>query len=260
MNGLSAWEQVWEEWFIETRMTDLPTASVSHLPACVPSERELWLQSARFSLQQKLRSHIPVRIVNLLGPEYLEELLLQMPRTVIAHSLGPSFSLALLLQLNEQIQQEGLLIPHLSQVLNFEIALLQRVFYRLPPLFPAEFQPLLSDWVCLISGGPFFIDILEWLRLGQPLPACSELPLQDYLLIRDMAGSRLEALPSDVAECLKRCNGKSAWEEIVAEVLNETSDPQLGAAALKDWGNYLIKRGILKVSAEHELRMLINDR
>lgn len=263
MSGLDAWEQAWEEWLLQapSEQSGIPADSDLHagLPARVPAERQIWLEAARQAQKQRLRNLIPARIAFLLGPDYLQELLEKIPLSRLSCTLGSDFRLALLDGLEQALQRDGVVIPHLNQVLNYEKALLRLHYHCLPRILPETLGPLLADWVCLLEAGPFLRDILESLRQEQPLPPCSEYPLQVYLLSRDMAGARLEALSPLVAACLRRCNGQRSWAELAVEALAEAEAPEMDLPVLLDWQLHLLRRGVLLLSAAAEVQVLLGE-
>jgi len=263
MTGLDAWEQAWEEWLLldETAAESVPLtlSEGGYLPVLVPSERQVWLQTARLGRTTQLLSHLPPRLGLLLGADYASELLARLPLSLMSQAGFSDFKLALLVGLQSVLAAEEVVIPHLAQVLEYEITVLKLHYHRLPhPLLWGE-APAWADWACLLKAGPHLSEVLERLRLGKALSPCSEFPLQTYLLTRDLGGARIEALHPLVAACLAEVDGQRFWSQIVESVLAEYTGPSLELSALIDWLPYLVRRGILRLSSAAELDLFLGQ-
>jgi hypothetical protein len=261
MSGLEAWEQAWEEWLLMENSPSVPPtlSDIAILPTRVPAERQLWLSTARTGRTQQLMGLLSPRLIGLLGPDFVAELLERLPLSFVTQAHLGHLKLALLMAFEHVLNTDGVVIPHLEQVFDYEKALLKLTYHRLPKAYSDSSAPVLTDWACLISAGPHFSAVLECLRLGQTLPLFSELPLQTYLLTRDLAGARLEALHPLVAACLHACDGKRLWPEIIEHILKDYSGPRLEPSALLEWQQYLVRRGVLRLSSAAELALFLGE-
>lgn len=263
MTGLDAWEQAWEEWLLLDEQAGKPVpltlSEGGGVPVLVPSERRIWLQTARTGRTLQLFSHLPPRLVCLLGEDYASELLARLPLSLVTQAGLNHFKLAVLVGLQAVLVEESVVIPHLEQVLAYEVSVLQLNYHALPQNLNLADAPTWAEWACLLSAGPHFVDVLEFLRQGQVPPPCSEFPLQTYLLTRDLAGSRLEPLHPLVAACLAEVDGQRFWSQIVESVLQDYSGPPLEVSALMEWLSYLVRRGILRLSSAAELDLFLKE-
>lgn len=263
MTGLAAWEQAWEEWLLleehATAPVPLTLSEGGGLPVLVPSERRLWLKTARLGRTSQLLSHLPARLGVLLGLDYASELLARLPLSLMSQAGLSQFKLALLLGFQSVLAEEEVVIPHLAQVLEYEITVLKLHYHLLPQNTLWGEAPVMADWACLLKAGPHLSEVLERLRQGKALSPCSEFPLQTYLLTRDLGGARLEALHPLVAACLAEVDGQRFWSQIVESVLAEYTGPTLELSALMDWLPYLVRRGILRLSSAAELDLFLGE-
>jgi len=262
MTGLDAWEQAWEEWLLldeQAAEAPLTLSDGGGLPVLVPSERQVWLQTARLGRTSQLFSHLPPRLTYLLGSDYTSELLARLPLSLFSQAGLGDFKLALLVGFQAVLAEEAVVIPHLAQVLDYEMAVLKLQYHRLPQNQLGGEAPVWADWACLLKAGPHLSEVLERLRLVKALSPCSEFPLQTYLLTRDLGGARLEILHPLAAACLAEIDGQRFWSQIVESVLAEYTGPPLELSALMDWLPYLVRRGILRLSSAAELALFLGQ-
>ncbi|HEY9842254.1 MAG: hypothetical protein ACAI44_33165, partial [Candidatus Sericytochromatia bacterium] len=179
--------------------------------------------------------HFRAVLDNLLGQASLPPLYprLQLLSEVLNHSLG-------------YLGRQHLIIPHLRDLISYELAAAHLDFFCLPKPLAATPGPRLASWARLIRLGSQFPLLLESLNRGYAAPDLSETPKQRFLLTREFRGLRLEVLPPLVAACLEACDGQTPWE-VLAQAALQQQEPDAGGelAALQTWYGHFLQRGVL---------------
>lgn len=190
----------------------------------------------------------------LLGQKHTEAVALRFLETEPLLPLYPRecSQTALLNQILDYLSEEHLLIPHLKDLLAYELSIVQLRFFSLPRVHAYRPGPVLASWASVLVLGHHFPTVLEALSQNRTVPERSESPRQHFLLLRDFRGLKLEVLHPILARCLRACDGRKIWSEIVQDVLAEESETEglLETDALQAWLTQYLKRGILRVVAE----------
>lgn len=203
--------------------------------------------------QWLLLNSLPVRVRQLLGESHSEAVI----ASLLASEGGPPplypphrLRSALLQHTQQYFSRHHLIVPHLQDLLSYELAATHLGFFGLPRPLPATPGPQLADWARLVRLGHQFPLVLESLSREQAPPDVSETPKQIFLLVRDFRGLRLENPHPLVARCLEACDGQQSWQNVLEQVLADTPDiaAETEKTALQEWLGHYLQRGVLVMS------------
>lgn len=198
-----------------------------------------------------LQDALPLRVRVLLGDQsepfvryYLQ-----------SEALPPLFPKAhlqrqLLQRLRDYLEQAHLIIPHLRDLIAYELALSQLQYFGLPAqqsqAYSSQQGPTLAAWVQVVLLGAQFPVVLDQLKNRQR-PDLSETQTQTFLLIQSFDSLHLEAVDPLLGECLQSCDGKQTWAQLIAACLarHPERDVQAETRALQPWEAHYLKREIL---------------
>lgn len=155
---------------------------------------------------------------------------------------------AMLNQVLAYLAEQHLIIPHLRDLILYELTAGHLAFFALPRLCEPRPGPVLAPWARTLQLARHFPAVLESLAQGDGFSDLSESPRQDFLLLRDFRGLKLEGLHPLLAICLQGCDGSRTWEELVTEALAQHSERVLEKAALQAWLEHYLQRGILSLN------------
>lgn len=191
---------------------------------------------------------MPAKVQALLGAEIVNQLLetyLIQERLPIFHPRAHLLR-HLLNFVQVYVQQQDLIIPHLKDVLNYEICTLDLVFFGLPLKTQYSNGPQLSASASSVRLGEQFPQVLLYLQQNLSVLHFDEQIKQMFLISRGIKGIRLEKLSAQRYACLELCNGERTWDEIVQRVLqNRYAQAHESPGQLTDWHRELLKQGIL---------------
>lgn len=200
------------------------------------------------SVTQHLLNAFPESIFNLIGPVHAQAvvnaLLIREPSIPC---FEPRALVSLLLnELLHALTTAELMIPHLRDLVHYELAAAQLCFFRLPEDRQVPLAgPLLADWVRIVRLGKYFP---LFLRQGSAVPF-SETPREEFLLLRDFQGLKLELLNPLTAACLQRCQGNESWESILSRVAGQTDESHLTQSLM-----YYVQRGLVLLPHTESLK------
>lgn len=268
--SLKAFQQVWLELLLNPAARTNFLSSEQFLPGLSVLERkslqsmsltelEQFSQRAYARCYQKLAAVMPTRIAQLLGAEHVHGILEAYLGQASLEPLYPRRLLlsSLLNQLSVYLSQQSLIIPHLKDLMAYELALLELDFFQLPTSLAWGGGPKLAPHVRLVRLGKEFPMVLDALNRGFPLPDISETPKQRFLLSREFQNLRLEALPPLISACLEACDGQLSWKMIVRQVLaTRAQDSEPEAETLENALEHFLQRGVLIQAAVLDSRVL----
>lgn len=199
-----------------------------------------------------LLNSLPVRIRQLLGENHSEAVIASLLAAESPPPLYPPQRLrsVLLHHTQSYFSRHHLIVPHLQDLLNYELAATHLGFFGLPrPLSPTP-GPQLAEWARLVRLGHQFPLVLDSLSREETPPDVSETPKQTFLLVRDFRGLRLENPHPLLARCLEACDGQQNWESLINQVLANSPDidPHTEKTALQEWLGHYLQRGVLVMS------------
>lgn len=144
---------------------------------------------------------------------------------------------AVLSEVMDYLNTTGFIVPHLRDLIHYELAAVSLCFFRLPAARQAG-TTRLAPWARLIRLGVHFPLFLRQLR-HQPA-VLSETPRQAFLLLRDFQGLKLESLTPLQLACLQRCQTPADACDLVTEVTDEGAQTEMAAVF-----RHYVQRGIL---------------
>lgn len=208
-------------------------------------------------LAQRMQSHLVLSLQDALPPR-VRFLLAEQSEPFVRYylaseALPPLFPKArlqsrLLKRLLDYLDRFHFIIPHLRDLINYELALGQLYYFGwpLPQTEPAGRGPVLAAWVQLVLLGAQFPAVLDQLKNRQH-PDLSETQQQTFLLIQSCDSLYLEAIDPLLGECLQGCDGQQSWEQLIAVCLSRHPelDTQAQTRALLPWEPHYLKREIL---------------
>lgn len=263
--SLKSFEQAWLELLLNPRYRAAWLAGDAPFHGLTSDERESLRQlesarlealaaAARLHRSQALARALPLRIKRLLGPERAESLLAGLSDGAAMPALYPRRQLLsqLLNHLLGALGREGQQVPHLRDLVAYELASADLDFFALPRVLAPTPGPMLAPWARLIRLGSQFSLVLERLNRNQLPEGLDEEPRQRFLLTREFRGLRLEALPVLVQACLELCDGARAWPEIMDQALAQQPGSESERASLQAWLEQFLQRGVLLKSTDAE--------
>lgn len=198
---------------------------------------------------QALEAVLPPRIRQVLGYSHAQAMLASFAERGSLPPLYPPRRLLteLLAHCIDYLGRQQLLIPHLRDLIAYELAAAHLDFFNLPCPLPPTSGPRLATWARLIRLGSQFPALLEALNRGLETPDLPETPRPLFLLTREFRGLRLETVPPLVAACLELCDGQQSWPDLVETVLSQRGEPVSPTEAdlLQSWNEHLLQRGVL---------------
>ncbi len=230
---------------------ELSASEQSSLQAICQSSLN-WSQRLQRHLEQSLQDALPLR-VRLLLADQNEPFARYFLQSKAPPPLFPKAHLQrqLLFGLLSYLDQAQLIIPHLRDLIAYELALSQLRYFGLPQALPQTESPgpILAPWVQVVLLGSQFPVVLAQLKNRQR-PELSESKAQTFLLIQSFESLHLEAIDALLGECLLACHGSLSWSAIVEGCLARHAELDLGAErrALLPWEPHYLKRGILSRS------------
>lgn len=259
--SLKAFEQAWLEILLNPAMRQAWLAGDKRFHQLNPQELAILQACSRESLisrshqlhrqrQQVLEAALPSRIRQLLGHSHSQALIAHLLEQGSPPPLYPYRQLltSLMDACFDYLGQQQVTVPHLRDLVSYELASAHLDFFALPRPLPLTPGPRLAAWARLLRLGCQFPLLLESLNQGEEPPPLAEVPRQLFLLTREFRGLRLEALPPLVASCLENCDGQKSWAELVAQLHTQQAIPDNEAEALQAGYERLLQRGVLQKS------------
>lgn len=243
--SLKAFEQAWIESLLnpgDRHWHQLTPSERASLEALSPETLAGWREQAQTQRRDLLATALPRRIRQLLGEAHSADLLAALQNHPDLPPQYPRHELISFV-LNHLLSVQTLSLPHLRDLVSYELAAVRLVFFGLPQAAETLKGPRLATWARLIRLGEQFPTVLESLNQGHPVDDLPDMPTRRFLLTRDFGGLRLETLPPGVLACLERCDGSRPWSELSAEVMAQQTlreDPPLG-----EWLEHFLRRGVL---------------
>jgi len=187
-----------------------------------------------------LEQMLPVRVRHLLGEEQTAAFLAHFLEQKMMPPLYPTHPLlsVLLNHLLLYLSEHNLIIPHLRDLISYELTAAHLDFFKLPQVSPEQRGPVLATWARVVRLGKHFPLVISQNR--RDLATLSETPKQDFLMLRDFKGLKLEKLAPISARCLLQCQGDKSWAEILTAL-----GPNLQVQAMQSLYEQYLQRGIL---------------
>lgn len=194
--------------------------------------------------QELFRHFLPTNLQHLLPRELSQSLITGYVSLYPDAPLYPKAQAIprLLAFIFQDLRQRRVHIPHLEDLIRYELLASQLQLFQFPQPLAWCPGPRLAPWAGLLEGGPHLIPVLESLALSPPeLSQIPDQPKCGYLLTRTLSGLRAEALPAALYQCLSLCDGQGTWTEWVSA---QALTPEQHDALLA-WEPVLHERGIL---------------
>jgi hypothetical protein len=215
----------------------LEAAEADSLTAVPPDFVQTQTQRQAEARRALLENTLPESVQYVLGASHTAAVL----EALLARDL-PVFSRqalrsAVLGEVLHYLNTTGFIVPHLRDLVHYELAAAPLCFFRLPASRPVS--PLrLAPWARLIRLGVHFPLFLRQFR-HQPV-SLSETPRQEFLLLRDFQGLKLESLTPLQLACLQRCQTPTDGAEFVMNVTYQGAQSEMAAVF-----RHYVQRGIL---------------
>lgn len=213
--SLKHFQHAWLELISQAALSDVPCRSTflsqslgldameaKSLSALAPGALQTQAQAQTEAKRTVLQRTLPESVQHLLGAEHLAAVLERLDDQALPLFSPQALRSVLLSEVLQYLNATDLIVPHLRDLVHYEMAAAQLRFFRLPAERPTG-EMLLAPWARLIRLGVHFPLFLRQLpHVATPL---SETPRQAFLLLRDFQGLKLESLSALQLECLKAC-------------------------------------------------------
>ncbi len=196
----------------------------------------------------QLARFLPAKVQSLLGSETVNRLL---DAYLIQERLPNFYPRSHLLRhllsfVQTYAQQQELIIPHLKDVLNYEVCTLELAFFALPSETSYGSGPQLAASAGTVRLGEYFPQVLLHLHQNLSVLHISEQSRYMFLVSCGIKGIRLEKLSAIRYACLELCNGERSWYDISKRVqTSHFADAYESPEQLTSWYHELLKQGIL---------------
>lgn len=184
---------------------------------------------------------LPHRLLTFLERDALEPFV----KTFLRQEPAPTTLLETLLGflhfLSNKLKEDPVIIPHLQDVILYELSCLQT--QQVQP-HSGSIYPTLPTHVALLKAGPFLQAVLEE---QAPVFMFSDSPKVPYLLKRSITRYELQRLPEVVYAVLKHCQGQMSWNELINTHLNVSELSSEEQALLAHWYHRLQHNDCLRV-------------
>lgn len=237
----SAWQRG------ESIPRQLTSQEQAGLQALAADQLHDFISNSQQHLQDVLQELIPNRLQRLLDPPIFRDCLQEWIASEALPPLFPrsSFIAAWGRFLQQYLQAQELLIPHLQDMLLYELSLGQLRFFSLPGPENLQPGPQLASWSKVLSLGEQFPLVLNQLKQEQQPIGLAEYPKRPFLLYQNFGGTHLERLPQMLAECLLLCDGQLSWQDILEQVQTQHPAQELPYQELSHWYQQYLQQGIL---------------
>lgn len=255
---LKDFEQAWLALLLEPAREDQVRSPGARAVRHLLSGEELALRvhQVRRQRYQTLEAHLPERVRLLLGYSHAQALLADFLERGNLPPLFPPHKLLteLLAYCTEYLNRQQLVIPHLRDLIGYEMTAAHLAFFSLPRPLPPTPGPQLAAWAAVLRLGPHFPAVLESLNHGQEPVELPEAPRTPFLISREFRGLRLEAVPPLVGACLEACDGLKSWSKLAAAAGERRQQPPAAGESdlLQSWYEHLLQRGVLLQSTGSE--------
>jgi hypothetical protein len=253
--SLAIWQSLWIQLFMDPHLRerwqtdylpihDLQPEEVRCLGQISPEMLQEYAAHNLQTRQQLFRHFLPVNLQHLLPHDLIQSLITGYISLYPDATLYPKAQAMprLLAFIFQDLRQRRVHIPHLEDIIRYELLASQLQLFQLPQPLAWCPGPRLATWAGLLEGGPHLIPVLESLLLNPPeLSQIPDQPKCGYLLTRTLSGLRAEALPAALYQCLSQCDGQSSWSDGVSACLLPPEQHE----AMLAWENVLHERGIL---------------